>query len=450
MTFIKKEHQEQAVAALLEIAAIPSVLDETDTAPGQPFGRGCLEALTTTLALCETLGLRTFQDPEGYYGYAEIGEGSELFGILCHLDVVPAVGQDGWLTEPFTPEIKNGAIIARGTQDDKGPTIAALFAVKALMDAGVTFNQRVRFIFGTDEENLWRCINRYNEKEEMITAGFAPDSKFPLIFAEKGLLQVYLTGPGSDTVQLSAGGAMNVVPDYAEYQGILAEKTAQELTRLGYSFEQKEDQLTVLGKSVHSKEAPKGTNAIVRLAKALAAVDTSTAIKLVGDVIGEDATGTSFVGKFSDDVSGMMTMNVATLEITEAQSKIGLDLRYPVTLEKDVLVAALTKTAAEYGFTYTEHDYLAPLYVPLDSPLIQTLLATYRELTGDMTEPFVNGGATFARAMNNCVAFGAMFSDTPDYVHQANEQWALSSLYKVMEIYSETVYRMCCEPQVEK
>ena len=109
------------------------------------------------------------------------------------------------------------------------------------------------------------------------------------------------------------------------------------------------------------------------------------------------------------------------------------------------MVKALEEVCAEYGVTYREHDYIAPLYVPLDSELIVTLLGTYRELTGDMTEPFVNGGATFARAMNNCVAFGAMVVDTPDYLHQANEQWPLASLYQVMEIYAETIYRICCE-----
>lgn len=84
-----------------------------------------------------------------------------------------------WLADgAFTPVVTEEAIIGRGTQDDKGPTIAALYGVKALLDAQVTFNQRVRFIFGCDEENLWRCINRYNEKEEMITAGFVLDSKF--------------------------------------------------------------------------------------------------------------------------------------------------------------------------------------------------------------------------------------------------------------------------------
>ena len=78
--------------------------------------------------------------------------------------------------------------LADGFKDDKGPSMAALFAVKALMDADVTFTKRIRFIFGTDEETLWRCMNRYNQLEEVETMGFVPDSSFPLTYAEKGLL----------------------------------------------------------------------------------------------------------------------------------------------------------------------------------------------------------------------------------------------------------------------
>lgn len=447
MGFITKTHQEEALAALQDLVEIPSVLDESQAKPGQPFGPECVRALEHTLALCESFGMRTFKDPEGYYGYAEVGQGDELFGILCHLDVVPAVGQTGWQTEPFTPVVTEEAIIGRGTQDDKGPTIAALYGVKALLDAQVTFNQRVRFIFGTDEENLWRCINRYNEKEEMITAGFVPDSKFPLTFAEKGLLQVYFEGPGSSELSLKAGGSLNVVPDHAEYQGTAAEAVASELAKLGYDFQQAGDQIAVAGKSVHAKLAPQGVNAITRLAEALVHTGSfaNPILDIVGKAIKQDATGESLVGLFTDEVSGPMTLNVANIAITPESSHVGLDIRYPVMLEKATLVEALEKVCEKYGVTYREHDYIAPLYVPLDSELVVTLLGTYRELTGDMTEPFVNGGATFARAMNNCVAFGAMFVDTPDYLHQANEQWPLASMYQVMEIYAETVYRICCQ-----
>jgi len=49
-----------------------------------------------------------------------------------------------------------------------------MFAVKALMDAGVKFNKRIRFIFGTDEETLWRCIKRYLANEEAPSMGSHP------------------------------------------------------------------------------------------------------------------------------------------------------------------------------------------------------------------------------------------------------------------------------------
>ncbi len=98
-----------------------------------------------------------------------------MLGILGHLDVVPPGKLADWEREPFDPVEKDGMMYGRGTQDDKGPMVAAMFAVKALMDAGVKFNKRVRFIFGTDEETLWRCINRYRENEEMPSMGFSPD-----------------------------------------------------------------------------------------------------------------------------------------------------------------------------------------------------------------------------------------------------------------------------------
>lgn len=115
------------------------------------------------------------------------------------------------------------------------------------------------------------------------------------------------------------------------------------------------------------------------------------------------------MGKTEDEQSGELTMNFASLEITPEQTKIGVDMRIPVTFKKEDLVAKLTKTVEKYELSYEEFDFLDSLYVPLDSELVKNLLGTYREITGDMTEPFVSGGATFARTMNQCVAFGAMF-----------------------------------------
>ncbi|MEQ7177981.1 M20 family metallopeptidase [Enterococcus thailandicus] len=443
--FVTKEHHEQALQSLNELIRIPSVLDEEDTGKGHPFGTKVVEALDKVLAISEELGFRTFKDPDGYYGYSEVGSGDKLFGILCHMDVVPAGDEKNWDTKPFDPTVKDGWLIGRGSQDDKGPSIAAMYAVKSLMDAGIEFNTRIRFIFGTDEENLWRCLDKYNEKEEGITQGFAPDAEFPLIYAEKGLLQAYLTGPGTSDFSVKAGGALNVVPDAAPYAGEKLEEVKEALNKLGFDFEDHGDSIIVLGKSIHAKDAPEGVNAISRLSMALAEVFDFAPIDFLGKLVKENATGENVVGKTKDEQSGELTMNFASLEITPEQTKIGVDMRIPVTFKKDDLVAKLTETAKKYELTYEDFDFLDSLYVPLDSELVKNLLQTYRDITGDMTEPFVSGGATFARTMNQCVAFGAMFPDTPDFMHQANERWELSSMYKAMEIYAEAVYRLCAK-----
>ncbi|EME3497151.1 Sapep family Mn(2+)-dependent dipeptidase [Enterococcus faecium] len=443
--FVTEQHHEQALESLSELIRIPSVLDEADSGKGHPFGKKVIEALDKVLKISEKLGFRTFKDPEGYYGYSEIGSGDELFGILCHMDVVPAGDENNWETKPFDPTVKDGWLVGRGSQDDKGPSIAAMYAVKALMDAGVEFKTRIRFIFGTDEENLWRCLEKYNEKEEGITQGFAPDAEFPLIYAEKGLLQAYLTGPGTNDFSVKAGGALNVVPDAAPYSGEKISEVKEALKKHGFDFEEQGEGIVVLGKSIHAKDAAQGVNAISRLAIALSEVFDFGPINFLGKLVQENATGEAVVGKTEDEQSGELTMNFASLEITPEQTKIGVDMRIPVTFKKEDLVAKLTKTAEKYELSYEEFDFLDSLYVPLDSELVKNLLGTYREITGDMTEPFVSGGATFARTMNQCVAFGAMFPDTPDFMHQANERWELSSMYKAMEIYAEAVYRLCAK-----
>lgn len=216
-TYITKQHQEACVQAIKKIVSFPSVLNEGEN--GTPFGQAIQDVLEETLKMCQDIGFTTYIDPEGYYGYAEYGEQKEVLAILCHLDVVPEGDTNLWNSAPFDCIERDGKLYGRGTQDDKGPSMMALYAVKALMDAGVAFNKRIRFIFGTDEETLWRCMNRYNAIEEQATYGFAPDSSFPLIYAEKGLLQAKLVGHGSEDLQLEVGNAYNVVPARASYKG---------------------------------------------------------------------------------------------------------------------------------------------------------------------------------------------------------------------------------------
>ena len=440
---IPNQVKDEFLTSLKTLISYPSVLNEGEN--GTPFGQAIQDVLEKTLEICRGLGFTTYLDPKGYYGYAEIGQGAELLAVLCHLDVVPSGDEADWQTPPFEATIKDGWIFGRGVQDDKGPSMAALYAVKSLLDSGVRFKKRVRFIFGTDEETLWRCMGRYNELEETATLGFAPDSSFPLTYAEKGLLQVKLHGPGSDQLELEAGAAFNVVPGKASYQGELLDQVVAGLQTASFDYEQSDHQVTVLGLPKHAKDAAEGVNAIVRLATVLQPLQAHPALAFIAEAVGEDATGGRLFGDISDEPSGRLSFNIAGLTLNSEKSEIRIDIRIPVLADKDQLVAKLAEIAGRYQLNYEEFDYLAPLYVPKDSELVSTLMAIYQEKTDDTSPAMSSGGATFARTMPNCVAFGALFPGAEQTEHQANERAFLDDLYRAMDIYAETIYRLAGE-----
>ncbi|WP_148877611.1 dipeptidase [Streptococcus sp. Marseille-P7375] len=442
-TYITNQVKDEFLTSLKTLISYPSVLNEGEN--GTPFGQAIQDVLEKTLEICRSLGFTTYLDPKGYYGYAEIGQGAELLAVLCHLDVVPSGDEADWRTPPFEASIKDGWIFGRGVQDDKGPSMAALYAVKALLDSGVKFKKRVRFIFGTDEETLWRCMGRYNELEETATLGFAPDSSFPLTYAEKGLLQVKLHGPGSEQLELEAGEAFNVVPGKASYQGELLKQVVAGLQAASFEYEQNDQQVTVLGLPKHAKDAAEGINAIVRLATVLQPLQAHPALAFIAEAVGEDATGSRLFGDISDEPSGRLSFNIAGLTLNSEKSEIRIDIRIPVLADKDQLVAQLAEIAGRYQLDYEEFDYLAPLYIPKDSELVSTLMAIYQEKTGDTSPAMSSGGATFARTMPNCVAFGALFPDVEQTEHQANERASLEDLYRAMDIYAETIFRLAGE-----
>lgn len=433
--------QPQLVHGIQELIRIPSVIGESSEQ--YPFGEAIDRVLRKTLEICEKLGFRTYYDPEGYYGYAEIGQGKELVGVLGHLDVVPAGSLDDWENNPFEPVIKDGKLYGRGAQDDKGPTLAAVYAAKALMDLRIPFHKRLRFIFGTDEESLWRDMKKYMEKEEKPSMGFTPDSTFPLIYAEKGLLQLLLESKNETDLMLEGGNSFNAVPDNIVYTGEKQEALKDKLLELGYEFEETVSGVKVLGKSMHAQAAEKGVNAINRLAIALKEIGiTSKAIEFIASEIKEDPFATRIFGQCEDEDSGKLKFNVGKINLGEKET-LSIDIRIPVTVSKDEIVSKLSAVAGKYGLAYKEYDWLKPIYIPKNHFLIQTLMEVYQEVTKDnLSQPISSGGATYARAIDNCVAFGATLPGREKTEHQPNEYIVLEDLYIALEVYAKAIYRL--------
>ncbi len=400
--------QEPLKAALVELVRIPSVCDEG--AGGYPFGEAIDQALRKALQIAGDLGFKTHYGDGGYYGYRRDRRGEEMLGILGHLDVVPPGKLADWDRDPFDPVEKDGMLYGRGTQDDKGPLLAALFAVKALMDAGVKFNKRVRFIFGTDEETLWRCINRYKEKEELPDMGFSPDSRFPLTYAEKGLLQLHLEGSNESGLRLSGGSAFNAVPDMMFYEGERQDDLANKLDELGFAYERNDRWDRSQGQS-RSCDDPRGRHQCHRPSVHRPAGDRH---RVQSDPISSPRRSAKIRMPRASSASAP-TRPPASSSSTWARSSSARwngspsipASRSPYPRKR--LSTKLSAAAARYGLEYKEFDWLAPIYLPLDHFMIKTLMKVYRQHSGDaVSEPRASGGATYARAMDNCVAFGAL------------------------------------------
>lgn len=204
------------ISSTCELIKIPSVFSNSDN-PTMPFGKNCNSALEYVLDLGKRLGFRT-KNIDGYCGYIEFGEGKEMLGIIGHLDVVPE--GESWTYPPFGAHILDNKIYGRGAIDDKGPAIASLYAMKAVFDT-CKVNKRVRLILGLNEENDWKCIEYYKKHEETPSFGFSPDADFPCIYAEKGLLNVYISAPNvKNKITITNidcnNNAINVVPKYCK------------------------------------------------------------------------------------------------------------------------------------------------------------------------------------------------------------------------------------------
>lgn len=416
---------------------------------GAPFGPGVKQVLDAMVSIAQRMGFQTTVDPAGYYAYGEIGEGETLFGVLGHLDVVPADDAENWQTPPFTLTEKEGALYGRGVADDKGPTLAAMYALRLLLDQGYTLNCRVRFIFCTDEENLWRCIKAYCKKEELPSMGFTPDADFPLLYAEKGLVEYTLTAKEGDCVPLTGGTALNAVAARAETP--YDQETEQALKTAGDTCEVVENTLVVKGKAAHAMACDQGVNAVVRLAQGLGQAGKNGSMLRFVTQQGSDPYGTPIFGDRADKDSGRLMFNIGLADWKPGLQTLGVDIRFPVSMKKEEVAEALEKACAPYGITVEEFDYLRPLHISTDTPLVQSLLQAYREVTGDqVNQPISTGGATFARSMDHIVAFGALMPGSPATEHQANECAQIADLKGAIAIYARAFQLLVCDEAEKK
>lgn len=458
---IVETYRDRIIETTQELVRRPSIIDVPEE--GMPFGRQIADVLNYTLALCESMGFRV-KNCDNYCGWAEIGTGEEMIGILCHLDIVP-IGE-GWTYEPLAAEIIDGKLYGRGSIDDKGPTVAALYAVRAYVDLHPDLNKRIRLIFGCNEENDWICMDHYNETEELPTCGFVPDAQFPVIYAEKGIsfpildkdFQVKgatyvksLNGGSSANMVAGSCSATLVCDNADEVAKTMSELSAGELNgaKLSVKTEGNNVVLETTGRIAHGSTPWEGINAISSMMKVIGTVndldpEQKKFVDYYNNCIGYELDGVSLCGcVVEDEASGRLVNNAGTCTMDETHGSICLNERYPVTVKGSDLHELIRKQAEQYGIDLSIRLDSPPGYVPKDHPMITKLMNVYRSYVDDPTEPMLIGGGTYARSVKNCVAFGPLLPGRVELAHCPDEYIYIDDLILSAKIYAAAIAELC-------
>ena len=321
-------HEQEMLQDAMELIAINS--ERMEAKPGMPFGEGNAAVLAKAVEILNRRGFAA-KNYDNYVVTADLNDQPSCLDILAHLDVVPA-GEGFTVTQPFCPVVKDGMLYGRGAADDKGPAVAALYALMAVRSLGVDLTGNCRLILGADEECGSADIRYYYEREKYAPMTFSPDADFPLINIEKGGLGMRFAASavcadeGVRLIEARVGTKTNVVPGEAKavIAGLdkkeleeLAQMTAQK-TGTAAEVTQEADFVSVLFKGAfcHAASPENGNNALTALLAFLAELpftDTriSSLLKNLSVLFPHgDWNGKALGVNHEDEVSGKLTLSL--------------------------------------------------------------------------------------------------------------------------------------------
>ena len=444
---LTSKYQKELMKTLTEFVAINSAYDESTANDTNPFGAGVSDALNYIASVARKDG---FEVTNYDNKVVEIiyGRGNKNLTIMAHADVVPA--GDGWDQDPFKLVERKGILYGRGVSDDKGPLLATYYALKALRDEGLLGGYEIRFLVGGNEESGSLCMEHYFKvlKKKQPTLGFSPDSDFPLIYAEKGIINFVVSAkvdiPG--VTYFKGGTARNAVIDKCVVKRELDFDFLHYLTsnvdRNEAPIHTEDDVTTVtfIGKAAHGAQPETGVNAGMMALKTLAAYTKDPTLKRLVKLY-EPLDGSGYDCDATSKEMGHNSSNLGLISYEDGVLTLSVNFRYVNGCEEKELINKIKE--ANKGFTVKVESTDELLFYPKDSVLVQTLLKAYQDETGDIkSEPLAIGGGTYAKTANNVVAFGMQFPGWDSLMHSPGEKTKKEDLFKSMSIYARAIVEL--------
>lgn len=429
-----KQNLDEMKSALERLVKIPSVSSEAVN--GYPFGTECKNVLEEFIKIAEENGF-TAQNYNYYAGSADLyPEGSPELGILAHLDVVPVTEKD-WSFPPFALTEKEGRLYGRGTEDDKGPLIAAMFAMKAVRECGCKLKSNVRLIAGCSEETGSELdIKEYTRQAGMPEKVFTPDAEFPIITTEKG------------TIKFSFGGSFNCGLIESIEGGTVVNAVPSEVKAVLNPGDGEEKQAVICkGKSAHASTPEQGENAFHNLFEELLGLDLpETDRRMINSLLTIFPKGETDAKSLSLDVtdkSGSTTCVFSIISFKEGKLVCKADMRFPVSVTKSEAVRKAEEAVKSAGLEFFGAEGSEAHCADENSEFVQALLKAYSEVTGK--PPFCKaiGGGTYVHGIEGGVAFGMEFEGDNNNIHGADEWVSEEALLTSAEIYANAIIKIC-------
>ncbi len=448
-----QENRAAMVNDLIELVRVKSLKGEA--APGAPYGKAVREALDTAGRQLERLGLAMTVPEHARYGYVEIGTGEKVIGIMPHLDVVAADG--AWASPPFEGIERDGYVMGRGASDDKGGAVGSVYALHAIVRSGVPLKNRIRLIFGCNEET------GMEDAKTIVEEGFAPDftlvpdAFFAIGVGQKGRFVFRATRPAAFRDVLSlCGGASNSanVPDLAEATVRYTDACCSELQALcPDDVECLAQGDTILlrahGVAAHPAMPWNSKNAIWMLldvlsrAETLAGEDRAALSELANLTAGCLGEGMGIA--YQDELSGPLSAVCMQMEIKDQTVMLRMNIRFCVTMEGEALRERVTQKLSACGFALSDIG-LSPAYLYSPSgAVVDALKAAYQKATGQEADLYVHPGGTYAGVLGNAVIYGNEFRVPGPFgteqggPHQVNEVTSVEGLLRSVRAYAEAL-----------
>lgn len=456
-----KANENNIISDVIDLVRINSI--RTEPWEGEPYGKEIARALHLALYKAERMGFRV-NNYNNYVGTVDLNEGESCLDILAHLDVVPA--QESWtVTAPFEPVVIDNVLYGRGVSDDKGPAIAALYAMKAIKDLEIPLFKNVRLILGTDEECGGSDLSYYYGIEKEAPMTFTPDAAFPLINGEKGIMQGEISCGfdnnmvSSGIIWIHGGKVINAVPEYAEAKiaGVSSEVILQAIKSVAnqtqIKFNLKADGnssiIEASGKSAHAAGPEEGNNALTGLLALLCKlpfpispgqqrIEALHTIFPHNDWKGE-AAGISM----QDSFSGELTISLTILDYEQGHLKASFDSRTPLCATAANTKDVISDRVKELGLVMEKINLCPPHYVSSDSDFVKTLLTCYEEVTGKNGQCICCKGATYVHNLQNGVAYGCIKEGLDTHMHGADEFMPVEDIIAGAEIYALSIIKLC-------